>query len=188
MAKIKLGAQTLLVPLPAVLLTAKIEGEKPNIITLSWTGICNSIPPMIGVGIRESRYSYGLVVESGQFVVNIPGEGQVEATDFCGTKSGRDYDKFKECGLTAVPADKVNAPLIKECPINMECIVRHTLKLGSHDYFVGEIVETHIDENCWDGNKINVEAIQPFAYMTKKRSYYGNFKEIFGAYGSSGKS
>jgi flavin reductase (DIM6/NTAB) family NADH-FMN oxidoreductase RutF len=186
MDKKKLGPQTLLVPLPVVLLTAQLENEKPNIITLSWVGICNSVPPMIGVGIRENRFSYRLVVESGEFVINIPGEDQVKASDFCGNTSGRTKDKFAETGLTPIPADKVSAPLIKECPINMECVVKHTIKLGSHDYFIAEIVETHIDADCWsEDNKLIVEKVKPFAYMTKKRSYYGGFSDIFGDYGYS---
>ncbi|HER00635.1 MAG TPA: flavin reductase family protein [candidate division Zixibacteria bacterium] len=189
MEKIKLGPQTLLVPLPVTLLTAQIEGEKPNIITLSWVGICNSEPPMIGVGIRESRFTYHMVVEAGEFVVNIPGENQVKAADLCGNTSGRNKDKFAETGFTAIPADKVSAPLIKECPINMECVVKHSIKLGSHDYFIAEIVETHVNSDCWtDDKKLNIENLKPFAYMTKKRSYYGGFSDIFGDYGYSVKS
>lgn len=187
MSKLRLGPQTLLVPLPVTLVTAQLEGEKPNIITISWVGICNSVPPMIGVGIRENRHSYHLVKDSGEFVVNIPGDDTVSDADLCGNISGKDHDKFEKTDYTAVPGDKVKAPLLKECPINMECIVRHTLKLGSHDFFVGEIVETHIDENCWQDNKLVVENVKPFAYMTKKRSYYGGFSQIFGDYGFSKK-
>jgi flavin reductase (DIM6/NTAB) family NADH-FMN oxidoreductase RutF len=189
MDKIKLGPQTLLVPLPVTLVTAQLAGEKPNIITISWVGICNSEPPMIGVGIRQNRFSHHLVAESGEFVVNIPAEKHVKDADYCGNTSGRNKDKFKETGFTAIPAEKVSAPLIKECPINMECVVRHVLNLGSHDYFIGEIVETHIDADCWGKDKkLNVENTAPFAYMTKKRSYYGGFTKIFGDYGYSIKS
>jgi flavin reductase (DIM6/NTAB) family NADH-FMN oxidoreductase RutF len=186
MDKIKLGPETLLIPLPVVLLTAQLEGEKANIITLSWVGICSSTPPMIGVGIRESRFSHRLVLESGQFVINIPNEKHVREADLCGNTSGRTKDKFAETGFTPLPADKVSAPLIKECPINLECVVRHTLKLGSHDYFIAEIVETHIDSDCWTKDKkVDVSKAMPFAYMTKKRSYYGGFSKIFGDYGYS---
>jgi flavin reductase (DIM6/NTAB) family NADH-FMN oxidoreductase RutF len=186
MEKIKIGPQTLLTPLPVTLLTVNVEGSVPNIITLSWVGICNSIPPMIGVGIRESRYSYKPVVEAGEFVINIPSDKHIKEADYCGNISGRTKDKFKETGFTAISADKVSAPMIKECPINLECIVRHTLKLGSHDYFIAEIVETHIDANCLtDENKLNVENLGTIAYMTKKRSYYGGFEKLFGDYGYS---
>jgi len=184
MAKIKLGPQTLLVPLPVALLTAQLPGEKPNIITLAWVGICCSVPPMIGVGIRSSRYSHRLVAESRQFVINIPSEKDIRAADFCGNVSGRKYDKFAETGFTPLPADKVAAPLIKECPINMECVVKHILKLGSHDYFIAEIVETHLDEECNDAdNKLNLEKLAPVVYMTRKRSYYGGLSKMFGDYG-----
>ena len=186
MDKVKLGPQTLVVPLPVTLLTAQLPDGKPNIITISWIGICNSIPPMLGVGIREKRHSYDLVEKTGEFVINIPNEDLVRAADYCGNVSGRDRDKFADLNLTPIPADKVSAPLIKECPINMECQVRHVLKLGSHDYFIAEIVETHIDANCLDDkNKLNVEAMKPYAYMTQKRTYYGGFTKIFGDYGYS---
>ena len=186
MAKVKMGPQTVLVPLPVTLLSAQLPDGKPNIITISWVGICCSIPPMLGVGIRENRFSYDLVKKSGEFVLNIPNEDLVHAADYCGNVSGRDHNKFKEMKLTAIPGDIVSAPLIKECPINMECQVRHVLKLGSHDYFVAEIVETHIDANCLDDkNKLNVDALRPYAYMTQKRTYYGGFTKIFGDYGYS---
>ena len=144
MAKTIRPGSTALFPVPAVLVTCGIE--RPNIVTLAWAGTVCSNPPMLGIAVRPERHSHGLIAQAGEFVVNLPTTRMVEAVDRCGTVSGRDHDKFALCGLTATPAAKVRVPLIAECPIHLECVVRQTISLGSHDLFLGEVVAVQADE------------------------------------------
>ncbi len=183
--KIPLPPDTVLFPLPCVLLTAG-AGEKANIITLAWAGVVCSVPPMVGVGIRPSRHSHGLVSESGQFALNIPTAAMLEKVDFCGTVSGRKVNKFQAAGLTPVPAREIDAPLIAECPVNIECLVRHTLRLGSHDFFVAEVVGVHADENLVPGGKrLDLAGFDPLAYFPAA-SEYRRCGGVAGKYGFTG--
>ncbi len=134
---------TALFPVPAVLVTCGVE--RPNIITLAWAGTVCSKPPMVGIAVRPERHSHRLIREVGEFVVNLPPARLVHAVDRCGNVSGRDQDKFALCQLTAIPAAKVRVPLIAECPIHLECVVRQTLSLGTHDLFLGEVVAVQAD-------------------------------------------
>ncbi len=119
---------------------ATVKGEKDNIITLAMCHVFSFKPPYIGVGISPRRYSFGLFKESKDFAVNIPDKSMVGQTNICGTKSGRRVDKFEASGLTREPAAKISAPLIKECPVNIECVKVKELEAGDHTWFVGEIV------------------------------------------------
>ncbi len=148
MPKVSKRPSTYLYPLPAVMVTC--GQNPPNIITIAWTGTLSSGPPTLGIGVRPSRYSHGLIKESGEFVVNIPTVEQLKAVDYCGQVSGRDVDKWAATGLTPEPASVVKTPLITQCPVNLECTVIHTLDLGTHELFVGEIVAVHIDETVLD--------------------------------------
>lgn len=130
---------TLLAPVPAVMVSCGRAGETPNIVTLAWVGTVNSDPPMCSISVRPSRHSYGIIRETGEFVINLVGEGQLKATDFCGVKSGRDVDKFAACGLTPAPVEGFTAPAIAECPLYLACKVTNALDLGSHTMFLGEI-------------------------------------------------
>ncbi len=184
MAKKMIKPTTMLVPLPAVMVTCGEYGKNPNIITISWCGIVCSEPPMLSIAVRENRYSFGMIQKSGEFVVNITGSDLAVAADFCGNHSGKDYDKFKETGLTPEPASKVKAPLIKDSPINLECIVRETLNPGSHHIFIAEIVATHVDEAVLDSNsKLDVKKIDPLIYATNARQYWSGLSKIHGFYG-----
>jgi len=169
----------LIIPRPVALVTSH-SPEGDNIITLSWVSIVCSLPPMIGISIRKKRYSYSVIEKSGEFVVNIPGAGLVKEADFCGTRSGRDVDKFEETGLTKEKAEFVNIPLIKECPINIECKLRRTVELGSHTLFLGEVVGTHIDEKILTDGKFDDEKMLPLTYLSP---HYFTVKGIEGAYG-----
>lgn len=140
-----------------------IDGKK-NIITLAWAGVACSEPPMVTLGIRPQRFSYGLIRESGEFVVNLPGTGLLRETDFCGNTSGRTVDKFTALGLTPSRSAKVKAPGIAECPVSLECRVREVLHLGSHDLFVGEVVNISADERTLENGKIDLTRISPLAY------------------------
>jgi len=166
-AKITQEPRPALYPVPAVMVSCVGRDGKPNIITIAWTGVVCSTPPMVSIAVRHGRHSFGLIRDTGDFVINIPKQDDVKAADLCGTLSGRDVDKFKEVGLTAIPADKVKSPLIKECPVNLECVVRHSLFLGSHQLFVGEVVALHVDEEHIDKQgRWDVGSLRPMAYFS----------------------
>lgn len=151
MAKISMKPGTMLNPVPAVMVTCA-DGESSNIITIAWTGIINSDPPMTYVSVRKERYSHRLIKESGEFVINLTTEELAKATDFCGVRSGRNIDKAAETGLSFVPAEIVGCPMISESPVNIECRVTEIKELGSHDMFMAEIVKVHADEKLFDEN------------------------------------
>jgi len=188
MEKEQLKPQTMLFPLPAVMVSCVAEGYRPNIITISWIGIVNSEPPMLSISVQPKRFSYDIIKKSGEFVVNLTGEANLKETDFCGTKSGRNFDKFQEMGLTPIPAKFVSAPLIKECPVNMECKIRNTLMLGSHEMFVAEIVLVHIDRDKLDtSRKPIIDAIKPLVYCPAAREYRGGLNKMMARYGGAAK-
>ena len=143
--KSSINVQTALAPVPVAMVSCGDEVNS-NITTIAWTGIINSEPPLVYVSIRPTRHSYSIIKESGEFVINIPDEELVVAADFCGTKSGKEIDKFKGAKLTKEKAQIIKAPLIKECPINIECKLKEIKHLGSHDMFIGEIVAVNADD------------------------------------------
>jgi flavin reductase (DIM6/NTAB) family NADH-FMN oxidoreductase RutF len=141
---------TILNPVPAVMVTCADEEGKPNIITLAWVGTINSEPPMVSISVRKERYSYELIKNRGEFVINLTSRKLAFATDLCGVKSGRDVDKFSLTGLTPEAASSVGVPLIKESPVNIECKVKNVIPLGSHDMFIAEITAVSVDEELID--------------------------------------
>lgn len=164
--KIQRRPSTALSPTPVVLLSVAGGTHGANLITLAWAGTACSAPPMLSVAIRPSRYSHGLVVTAREFVVNLPRASQVEQVDLAGVWSGREHDKVAELGFTTVPAAQVGAPLLAECPVNLECVVRHEIALGAHDLFIAEIVATHYDEELLDGRgRVKPRALEPLAYV-----------------------
>ena len=132
-------------PVPVVLVSCG-HGEQANVITIAWTGILCSSPPQVGIGVRPSRHSHGLIQETGEFVINVPGEDLLDEVEYCGFVSGQEVNKFAAQGLTPAPGSAVQTPIIAECPINIECRVNHTLPLGSHDLFVGEVVAVQVGQ------------------------------------------
>lgn len=136
----------MLYPVPAVMVSCARPGEKPNIITVAWAGTICSSPAMLSISVRPERYSYDIIKETGEFVVNLTTEKLVRATDYCGVKSGREVDKFQEMHLSAGKASKVAAPLIEESPVNLECRVKEILPLGTHHMFLAEVVAVDVDE------------------------------------------
>jgi flavin reductase (DIM6/NTAB) family NADH-FMN oxidoreductase RutF len=170
MAKVSKKPGTYLYPLPPCLITCG-PLERPNIITLAWVGTLCSEPPIIGISIRPSRYSHGLVKQSGEFAVNVPTAEMVRAVDSCGNVSGRTEDKFRAMGLTAVPAQLIQTAVIRECPLNIECQVVQTIHLGSHDLFLGKVVAVHVDEALLDAQgEIDLGKANALAYGS--RSYW----------------
>ena len=142
---------TLLNPEPPVLVSCGPK-EKPNLITVGWCGTICTQPSMLSISVRPERYSYGLIKDSGEFVVNLPTEALARAVDWCGVKSGRDVDKFTAMGLHAAPAARVDTVLLEESPLNLECRVTQRIPLGSHDLFLAEVVAVDVDESLLDQN------------------------------------
>lgn len=140
----------MLYPLPVVMVSCKRPGEKPNIITVAWTGTVCTNPAMLYISVRPERYSYPILKETKEFVVNLTTEKLVRATDFCGVKSGRDVDKFKKMNLTPAPSKEISAPGIKESPVNIECKVKDILMLGSHHMFLAEVAAVRVDGRYLD--------------------------------------
>ena len=140
----------MLYPVPAVMVSCGRKGEKPNIITVAWAGTVCSDPPMVSISVRKERYSYEIIRETGEFVINLVNRDLARAADYCGVKSGRDTDKFKEMGLTAQPSRYVGAPGIGESPVNLECRVTNRLELGSHDMFLARVEGVAIDGKYMD--------------------------------------
>jgi flavin reductase (DIM6/NTAB) family NADH-FMN oxidoreductase RutF len=143
--KIRWKPGTMIYPLPAVMVSCGSKPEEYNIITIAWTGTVCTDPPMCYISIRPSRHSYKLIKDSGEFVINLTCRELARHTDWCGVKSGKDLDKFKETGLTPVNADIVSAPMIKESPINIECKLTEIKELGVHHMFLAEVVAIHAD-------------------------------------------
>ena len=187
MAKKQIPPSTLLYPAPAFLVTCISKLGKPNIITISWGGILCSKPPLLGVSIQPIKYSHGLILETGEFAINIPTEEIIWATDYCGNVSGADEDKFIVSKLTPLPSLRIRPPIIKECPVNLECKVVQRIQLGSHDLFVGEVLAVQADEAILlpgieeEGDlafreTIDMERCKPFVYLPGGGKYW-NLKE-----------
>jgi len=158
---------------PVVLVTSADEAGKPNIFTVVIAGMACRKPPMVAIGVHPWVYSHSLIKAAGEFVINIPPQGLLDKVDYCGSVSGREVDKFAETGLTPLPATKVKPPLIKECPVNYECVVKHTLELGVHHLFVAEVVAVHTDEEILDADgRIDIGKFEPVAYVYPRSEYW----------------
>lgn len=149
MSKVQWKGGTFIYPIPAVMVSCGTM-EKSNIITVAWTGILNTNPAMCYISVRPERYSHNIIKENGEFAINLTIRQLTYATDWCGVKSGRDVDKFKEMKLTKEKANIISVPLIKESPVSVECKVKEIVPLGSHDMFVAEIVAIDADEKYID--------------------------------------
>jgi flavin reductase (DIM6/NTAB) family NADH-FMN oxidoreductase RutF len=179
MDKVTLKPTTMLIPLPAVMVSCQAKGHRPNIITISWIGIVNSEPPMLSISVNPRRFSHAILKKAGEFVVNLTSEDNLKAADFCGSRSGRDHDKFEELKLTPLPGSVVSVPLIKECPINMECQVRKSSLLGSHEMFIAEIVALHINRDLLDKNgHPDIAKLRPLVYCPVAREYWGKMEKL----------
>lgn len=140
----------MLYPLPAIMVSCARENEKPNIITIAWAATVCTVPPMISISIRPERYSYDIIKETREFVINLTTKDLAYATDYCGVRSGKNVDKFKEMNLTPSKSCKIKAPGIKESPVNIECRVVDIRELGSHHMFIAEVVGVNVDESYMD--------------------------------------
>jgi len=182
-AKIVWKPSTMLNPVPVVMVTCVGADKKPNIITLAWVGTINTKPPMLSISVRKERYSYQLIKDTGQFVVNLTTRDLTRAADFCGVKSGRDVDKFKAAKLNQEKASIVDVQLIAESPVNIECIVKNSIELGSHVLFIAEVVAVNIDEKLLDENgKLCLEKADLICYS---HGEYWSTGESLGYFGFS---
>ena len=168
-------------PVPAVMVSCQSENEKPNIITIAWTGTVCSDPPMAYISVRKERHSYQMIKDSGCFVINLPDKALAHACDYCGCTSGRKVDKFKECHLTPAKSAVVSAPMIEEAPVSIECKVTQIIPLGTHDMFLAEVVAVHVDEKYMDEkNAFHMDDIGMFAYE------HGTYRELGAKLGTFG--
>lgn len=155
----------MLYPVPAVLVTVADREGRPNIFTVAWTGTVCSDPPMVSVSVRPERYSHHMIEETQEFVINLTTKKLVYATDYCGVKSGRDVDKISKMHLSLLPGEKVKAPLLAESPVNLECKVQQTLRLGTHDMYLAQVVAVHADEAYLDEKgRFSLNKAEPIAY------------------------
>ncbi len=172
MAKKTLGPQPLLYPKPAILVGTNVDG-KPNFATYAWAGIASSTPPTISVAVRPNRYTLKGIHQNMTFSVNVPSTSLVKETDYCGLISGAKTDKVRDCGFKVFYGKLGTAPLIEQCPVNLECQVLHILNLGSHFLVIGRIEETHVSEDCLTDGAPDIMKIKPIVYsMTPSGSYH----------------
>ena len=172
----------MLSPVPVVLVSCGGTKEwKPNLITIAWAGTVCTNPPMLSISVRPERYSYDIIQQTGEFVVNIPGVNQAKATDWCGVVSGRDHDKFEKTGLTPAPALKVECPIVLECPVNIECRVTQTLRLGSHVMFLAEVVAVQVSSELIDAkDKLRLDKAGLLAFVHGEYFSLGQYLGHFG--------
>ena len=168
-------------PVPAVMVSCANADGKPNIITIAWTGTVCSDPPMAYISVRPERYSYDILKEAGEFVINLPDVNMAPALDYCGCRSGRDHDKFAECNLTPGKSTLISAPTIEEAPVSIECRTTQILPLGTHDMFLAEVVAVQVDDRYMDEkNAFHMEDVRLVAY---EHGAYRKMGKTLGTFG-----
>ena len=177
MAKVTLGPQTLIYPLPALLVGTHVDG-KPNFMTVGWGGIANSDPPMLSVALQHHRYTYKGIRQNMTFSVNVPSVDMAREVDYCGMAAGAKVDKVAACQFKVFYGRLDSAPLIEQCPVNLECMVLHILNLGSHALIVGRIEETHVSEQCLTEGKPDVSKVNPLVYIAAPARQYQSLGEV----------
>ena len=175
---------TMIYPLPALLVSCGSTEEEYNIITVAWAGTICTNPAMCYISVRPERHSYPILKRNMEFVINLTTEELARVTDWCGVRSGKDYDKFAECGLTPVPSDKVAAPYIKEAPLSIECNVREVLHLGSHDMFIAD-VEGVLADNAYIDAETGAFDMEKAGLLVYSHGHYYKTGEPIGKFGWS---
>lgn len=173
----------MLYPLPVVMVSTGSDSIRPNIITVAWAGTICSNPPMLSISVTKERFSHNIIRDTGEFVVNLVTEELIRACDYCGVKSGRDVDKFKEMNLTVAPSKEVKAPQIKESPVSIECKVREIKELGSHDMFIAEVVNVRVNDKYMDEK--NVFNLNETGLVTYSHGTYFTLGKKVGTFGFS---
>ncbi|MFC2071698.1 flavin reductase family protein [Chloroflexota bacterium] len=186
MAKVTMGAKTSVYPMPAFLIGANVD-NKPNFMTVAWSGIAGGTPPMITIAIRHQRYTLRGIKQNMTFSVNVPSVALVKETDYCGIESGSKIDKVAVCKFEVFYGKLDTAPLIEQCPVNQECKVLHILDVGSHALVVGRIEETYVSENCLTNGEPDVDKINPLTYVTQPGGRYQALGEVVGKSHSIGR-
>ena len=181
MEKISWRGGALVAPVPAVMVSLG-DMEKSNIITVAWCGITNTVPPKTYISVRPERHSYGILKEKGEFVINLTPSSLTKKADFCGMYTGKKVDKFKECGFTKEKATKIDAPMISECPISIECKVTDVIKLGSHDMFLADILAVNVEKSLLEGDKLCINRAHLCAFA---HGEYYKLGERIGKFGFS---
>ncbi len=173
--KRKVGAKTLVHPMPAVLVGTYDEDGTPNAMTAAWSVTCCMQPPCIGVAVRKERLTFLNIERTGAFTINVPSTSQAAPVDYVGIVSGKDEkDKLERIGMKAGKADQVDAPLLVDCPVCIECRLKDRLEIGTHTWFVGEVLEAHVEESAFGGDgKMDARLIDPIIYATSDHQYYG---------------
>ena len=179
-----LKPSSILNPVPVVMVSCGETMDEYNIITVAWTGTVCSNPPMCYISMRPERHSYDIIKRTGQFVINLVTTDLVSRTDWCGVRSGKKFNKFLETDLTPVKASKVKAPLIYECPVNIECEVKQIIPLGTHDMFLAEVVAIHADERLFDRKTDELQLYKANLAAYSHGQYFGLGK-ILGKFGFS---
>jgi flavin reductase (DIM6/NTAB) family NADH-FMN oxidoreductase RutF len=179
MSKKKLGPQPMVWPHPTVLVGCHVDGI-PDFAAVAWTGVAASTPASVSIALQHHRYSLKGIRQNMAFSVNVPSEDLVKETDYCGLVSGADADKVKDCGFKVFYGSLDSAPLIEECPINLECEAIHILNLGSHALVVGKVVETYINEECLTDGHPDISKVKPFIFGPGKYHKVGDaFADAF---------
>jgi flavin reductase (DIM6/NTAB) family NADH-FMN oxidoreductase RutF len=171
MDKVQLGPKTLIYPMPTLIIGSNIDG-KANFMTAAWGGIANGNPPMISVAIRPQRHTLVGIKQNMSFSVNIPSVDLIKEADYCGIVSGAEVDKVDVCKFKIFYGKLESAPLIEQCPVNLECKVEHILNLGSHSLVIGQVEETHVSQDCFTDDKPDIEKINPFTFVTHPAGEY----------------
>ena len=183
MAKQHWKPGTMIYPIPAVMVSCGHQPEEYNIITIAWTGTINSKPPMCYISVRPERHSYDIIKRTGEFVINLTTEKLAKATDWCGVRSGSKYNKWEKMNLTPAPAKVVKTPIIEESPVNVECVVKDIIELGSHHMFTAEVVNVSVDDAYLDDTgKFSFARANPLVY---NHGHYFGLGDIIGKFGWS---
>ena len=185
MTRQKIGGHPFLYPMPMLLVGADVD-KKPNFMTAAWGGIACGEPPMISVAIGISRYTLAGIRKNGVFSVNLPSVDLIKQVDYCGVVSGTDIDKVKECGFKVFYGTLNKAPMIEQCPFNLECRVEHQLELGSHVLIIGRIMEVYVSEECLTDGKPDIKKIKPIVLSTVPDSKYYGIGDVVGVVNQSG--
>ena len=183
-----LGPQCILYPTPVLIVGTYDADGKPNVMNAAWGGICCSTPPCVTVSLQKPRHSYASIMERKCYTLSIPSEKYLKEADYFGISSGKHVNKFEKTGLTAVKADTVDAPYVGEFPVVLECRLAHTLEVGSHTLFVGEVLDVKVDEVCMNADgSVDIGKVKPFAFAPGGRGYYRVSEHIGQAF-SAGKA
>lgn len=177
MKKVKMGPQTLLYPMPALLVGANVNG-KPNFMCVAWGGIACGDPPMVSLALRHPRYTLRGIRETQTFSVNVPSTSQAREVDLCGIVTGEKVNKVTACKFKVFYGKLETAPMIEQCPVNLECRVEHTLDLGSHVLVIGRIEETYVTDQCFSGDHPDPKKIDPLIYTTLPSNHYQSLGEV----------